>query len=375
MKKLLLTLSMVCLSLGAFAQSEFYPHSYLQLQGGAGLTVGEADFGKLISPAGALAVGYQFTPTFGLRANVSGPQGKGAATKTDIYTFNNLMGALDATFDLRNMFGGWKNRVFNPYIFAGLGASYAFNNKAPLDLLPSDNLYWEKSSVSFLGRAGLGIDFNVSDVIGIDIEAVGNAMNDRLNSKVGDAFDFQVNLLAGLKFKFGIAGKKAAVAAAAAEAAAAAAAAEAAAREAAARAAAEKAAAEKAAAEKAAAERAAAERAAAEARAKARSVNEDVYFIINKWDIRDSESAKIAHIVDIMNRYPEAVITVTGYADKSTGTAKRNMFLSQKRAEQVTEALIGAGISRSRITTDYRGDEVNPYPTPEENRVAVCIVR
>lgn len=375
MKKILLTLSMVCLSLGAFAQADFYPHWYLQIQGGAGETIGETDFAKLISPAGALAVGYQFTPTFSLRANVSGPQGKGAASKTDVYTFNNLMGALDFSFDIRNMFGGWKERVFNPYIFAGLGASYAFNNKAVEAKLPTENYYWDKNSVSYLGRVGLGIDFRVSDLIGIDIEAVGNGMNDKLNSKVGDVFDYQINLLAGLKFKFGVAQKKAAAAAAAAEAAAAKAAAEKAAAEAAARAAAERAAAERAAAERAAAEKAAAERAAAEARAKARALTENVYFVINKWDIRNSESSKIAHIVDIMNKYPEAVVTITGYADKATGTAKRNMFLSQKRAEQVTAKLIEAGISQSRITSEYRGDEVNPYPTPEENRVAVCIVK
>lgn len=36
----------------------FNPHWYLQLQGGMGYTVGETGFKDLISPAGALSVGY-----------------------------------------------------------------------------------------------------------------------------------------------------------------------------------------------------------------------------------------------------------------------------------------------------------------------------
>jgi len=376
MKKIFLTLSMICLSLGAFAQNEFYPAWFLQIQGGAGETIGETAATKLISPAGAIAVGYQFTPTFGLRANVSGPQGKGAVKSTETYKFGLAMAGIDATFDLRNMFGSYKERVFNPYIFAGLGAGFGFNNKAVQAELPTENYYWAKNMVTPLGRVGLGIDFRVSDLIGIDIEVAGNGMNDKLNSKVGDPLDFQINALAGLRFNFGVAQKKAAAAAAAAEAAAAKAAAEKAAAELAARQAAEKAAAEKAAAERAAAERAAAEKAAAEAaRAKARQATENVFFIIGKWDIRNSETSKIAHIVEIMNKYPEATVVITGYADKATGSAKRNMFLSQKRAEQVTAKLVEAGISQSRITSEFRGDEVNPFPTPAENRVAVCIVK
>ena len=31
------------------------------------------------------------------------------------------------------------------------------------------------------------------------------------------------------------------------------------------------------------------------------------------------------------------------------------------------------GIAADRITVDYKGDTVQPYNTPEENRVSVCI--
>jgi OOP family OmpA-OmpF porin len=46
----------------------FKKHAYLQLQGGAAYTLGEAKFEELISPAAALQLGYKFSPVFGMRA-------------------------------------------------------------------------------------------------------------------------------------------------------------------------------------------------------------------------------------------------------------------------------------------------------------------
>ncbi|MBR0110975.1 MAG: OmpA family protein, partial [Bacteroidales bacterium] len=207
---------MICLSLGAFAQDEFFPGWYLQLQGGAGHTVGETSFTKLISPEAALSLGYQFTPAFSLRGNVAGWQGKGATiTNTvDVYKFNYLQGALDAVFDLRNAFGGYKDRVFNPYFFIGAGANYAFNNGVDPAKLPVNNNYWADKSVSPVGRAGLGLDFKVSDGLSLGIEAVENVLNDNFNSKEGDVVDHQINALVGLKYQFGAAKRRAAEAAA-----------------------------------------------------------------------------------------------------------------------------------------------------------------
>ena len=43
---------------------EFRPHAYGQLMGGVAHTVGESAFTNLLSPAGAVNFGYQFTPVF-----------------------------------------------------------------------------------------------------------------------------------------------------------------------------------------------------------------------------------------------------------------------------------------------------------------------
>ena len=46
---------------------EFQKHWFLNLQGGAQYTLGEAKFKDLISPNVQLGLGYQFSPVFGLR--------------------------------------------------------------------------------------------------------------------------------------------------------------------------------------------------------------------------------------------------------------------------------------------------------------------
>ena len=67
-------------------------------------------------------------------------------------------------------------------------------------------------------------------------------------------------------------------------------------------------------------------------------------------------------------------MTVTGYADKETGSAERNMQLSKERAENVAAALIDAGIDPERITVLYKGSSETPFDSQEENRVAICVV-
>ena len=55
----------------------FNPHWFMQIQGGAAHTIGEAKFKDLISPAAVLNFGYQFNPVFALRFGASGWQAKG----------------------------------------------------------------------------------------------------------------------------------------------------------------------------------------------------------------------------------------------------------------------------------------------------------
>ena len=56
---------------------QFKKHAFLDIQGGAQYTLGEAKFGDLISPNVQLGLGYQFSPVFGMRLQANGWQSKG----------------------------------------------------------------------------------------------------------------------------------------------------------------------------------------------------------------------------------------------------------------------------------------------------------
>jgi len=404
MKKLVITVALALLGVCAFAQevAGCYPAWFYEIKGGAAYTAGETSFGKLISPTAEFDAGYQFTPTFSLRGGLSGWEAKGFLENTkNLYKWNFVQLNVDAMFDLLNLFARKKrsDRALNPYVLAGIGANLRFNNAEALShidefraIFPDKDYVWDGAKLSPCGRVGIGVGIRLSDAIALTLEVDENIYTDRFNSKPNNNkfdFDYRCAALAGVKFTFGAAKKKAAALAAAPLAAEA---------EAAARAAAEKAAAEKAAAEaaaKAAAARAAAQKVVEQqaetqvtaedvaeevavttaVRADARQSTNNIYFAIGKNDIRVTEAVKVAKIVELLKTYPEAVVSVSGYADKATGNPKINMEISARRAETVAKAIEDAGISKDRITVEYYGDTVQPYAVQTENRVSICVTK
>lgn len=190
----------------------FKPHAYLQLQGGAAHTIGEADFSDLISPAAALNFGYQFSPLFGMRLGASGWQGKGGIVvpKQD-YDFKFVQGNLDFVFDLATLFKGFNpERTLSPYIFAGGGYAYGFENGATDVTTGSYDLeyLWEDNKGFMGARAGLGLDFRLSSQVALNVEGNVTMLDDKFNSKNGESLDFQVNALVGLKINLGKTSRK-----------------------------------------------------------------------------------------------------------------------------------------------------------------------
>ena len=363
------------------ASLEFRPHWSIGIQGGVSHTRGEAGFGELLSPAAQLSFTYRFHHAMGVRFGLGGWQGKGAVLTPGEYNlYSYQFGQLNADYilDLASAFGGFRHdRVVNPYILAGIGAGYGFNNKeaaAYKDLL---EYYWDKRFLAPVGRAGLGIDFRLGECVSLGLEGNTNILTDKFNSKRADNVDWQFNVLAGLTFRFGknnrpsqayldrIAAEEAAAAAAAA---AAKAEAERLAAEKAAKEKAEREAAERAAAEKAAREAAA--RAAAERAAKAAENSDNVFFTINSSVIRKAEAEKIEKLAQWMKANPDFTVTLVGYADKETGTAKGNMKLSESRVNKVKDMLVKLGVEPARV--DFKGDTVQPFAENAKNRVVTC---
>ena len=388
LKSLTLILAVALGAQVAFAQQsksdpsvEFNPHWYGQIQGGAAYTIGETTFKNLISPAGALSLGYQFNPSLGVRLNAAGFQGKGAVVAPlEVYKFNYLQGAADLTLNLAQLFGYKHDRVFNPFVFIGGGAALGFRNGAnnvtktnPKEYFA---LHWTGKMITPVARVGLGADFRLSDAVALTLEVNDNILSDRFNSKKVGHPDFQFNALAGLKINFGKTTRPSAKYLAELAAAEAAAAAEKARLEAerAAKLAAEKAAAEKAAAEKAAADKLAAEKAAAEKlAAEMRQVN--TFFTINSYVISDEEAAKLIRYIDWLKANPDVNIAIAGHADKGTGTKRINQKLSEQRAAAVKAFLTERGIAESRIVSVVaNGDRIQPFAENDLNRVVISTI-
>ena len=371
---------------------EFRPHWSLKAQGGASYTMGEAKFGDLVSPTAQLMASYNFHHAMGVRFGFNGWEGKGTVVVTDeIYKFNFVQFSADYVLDLANIIGGFKHdRIWTPYVFAGIGGAYAFNNNQAGSYLPEYKTvlskYWSMTPL-FVVRAGLGTDFWVAKNLALGLELNTNIYGDKFNSKGADGKfnpDFQFNALFGVKYRFGgnTRPSKAYADKVAAEEAARLAA------EAAAKAEAERLAAEKAEAERIAREKAEAERLAAEAAAKAAAEkaaadraricaeqSTNIFFTIGSFTIRKSEEAKLQKLINFLNTNPDYRVELVGYADKGTGTPARNMYMSKVRAEVVKKKMLELGVPAERISASHVGDTVQPFAENDMNRVIICTVR
>ena len=97
----------------------------------------------------------------------------------------------------------------------------------------------------------------------------------------------------------------------------------------------------------------------------------NIFYTINKTDIiKPRQKEQIAKVVDYLARNPEAKITVSGYADRGTGTASINNYVSKKRAENVTEMLKTVyAIPADRIQTVWYGSRRQLFKQNDMNRL------
>ena len=343
----------------------FKKHAFLDLQGGAQYTLGEAKFGDLISPNVQLGLGYQFNPVFSMRLQVNGWQSKGGWNGfepqhtgnpyTADYKFKYVAPGVDFMFNLSNLFCGWNpNRVFNVTAFVGGGANIAWGNDEVNDIakaLKNLNDYnleylWDGTKVRPFGRAGIDLEFKVSKAVSIMIEGNANITTDKYNSKKADNPDWYFNALAGLRINLGKSHTKTEPV------------------------------------KEVPAPRPVEEYVKPEPKPapveekKVEEIRRDVFFVINSNKIRESEDAKIKEVVDYLNQYPEAKVVVTGYADAGTGNDRINDRISAKRAAAVVKALKEKyGIEESRITEDSKGARVQPFSENDKNRVSIMIAK
>ncbi|WP_304644714.1 OmpA family protein [uncultured Duncaniella sp.] len=351
----------------------FQPHWYVQGQVGMQETLGETSFGKLASFNAQVGVGYRFNPILGARLIFNGWTSKGSIEvdgKRSDWKWNYVAPTVNATVDLVNLIGGFNpERPVNAGIFAGIGANIAARNgeandvnnalKASvykdLDAAARPDVLrniWTGTKARFVGQFGVYADYNLTSNLKLGLELQANVLPDGYNSKKAGNTDWYFNGLVGVKYAFGTTftkqkRKKCCAATA-----------------------------EPKIIEKIVevpVEKIVVKEVIKEVPA---PLTRDVFFKISTIKITKDEMYKVAEVARYMKTNPDTKVTVTGYADKGTGSMKLNLRLSAQRAEAVANALIKEyGIASDRITVKSMGEvEDQPYPTPAQNRVAICIV-
>ena len=352
----------------------FNPHWYVQGQIGAQYTLGEVKFGDLLSPNIQLGVGRQFTPIWGARFSINAwqskgginiysddPSANGAKVGKEKYSWKYISPMIDGTLNLSNAICGYNpNRTVSVGLLAGIGLNVGFSNDDAVALAVqrkennwnngSENLdyAWDGTKVRFVGRVGANVDFRINDAWSLGIEANANVLSDNYNSKKAGNGDWYFNALVGVRYNIGktystrtitppapvekiverIVEKIVEVPAKTTD---------------------------------------------SQFMKKATSIRREVFFTIGKNVINAEGFKKIDEVAAYMKECPEATVTVTGYADRGTGSAKINDRIAARRADIVVAELVKRGVARDRIIKSSKGSRVQPFSDNDMNRVTICI--
>lgn len=347
----------------------FTPHWYAQAQIGGQYTLGEIGFGKLLSPNVQVGVGYNFNQVVGARLTLNTWQSKaGQNVAGNVYKWkwNYVAPMVDATFNLTNLFCEYNpDRLVEVGVFGGIGANIAWGNDEAADAkaailkseaatealkygaAPLENL-WDGTKTRFVARVGANVDFRVSDRVKLGVELSANTLSDKYNSKKAGNPDWYFNALVGVKVALGETHTTKVIPAPKPV--------------------------EKII-ERIIEKPAPAPAPKVESQAVEENFRRDIFFPIGNTNIAKSQTTKIAEIVKYMKENPDAKITLTGYADKGTGSAAFNDKIAARRAQTVYNTLAAKGVAKSRMIKESKGCRVQPFEENDMNRVTICIAK
>lgn len=347
----------------------FTPHWYAQAQIGGQYTLGEIGFGKLLSPNVQVGVGYNFNQVVGARLTLNTWQSKaGQNVAGNVYKWkwNYVAPMVDATFNLTNLFCEYNpDRLVEVGVFGGIGANIAWGNDEAADAkaailkseaatealkygaTPLENL-WDGTKTRFVARVGANVDFRVSDRVKLGVELSANTLSDKYNSKKAGNPDWYFNALVGVKVALGETHTTKVIPAPKPV--------------------------EKII-ERIIEKPAPAPAPKVESQAVEENFRRDIFFPIGNTNIAKSQTTKIAEIVKYMKENPDAKITLTGYADKGTGSAAFNDKIAARRAQTVYNTLAAKGVAKSRMIKESKGCRVQPFEENDMNRVTICIAK
>lgn len=345
----------------------FTPHWYAQAQVGGQYTLGEIGFGKLLSPNVQVGIGYNFNKVVGARFSLNTWQSKaGQNVAGNVYKWkwNYVAPMVDATFNLTNLFCEYNpDRLVEVGVFGGIGANIAWGNDEAADAqkailagagknlaevqAPLENL-WDGTKTRFVARVGANVDFRVSDRVKLGVELSANTLSDKYNSKKAGNPDWYFNALVGVKVALGETHTTKVIPAPKPV--------------------------EKII-ERIIEKPAPAPAPKVESKVVEENFRRDIFFPIGNTNIAKSQTTKIAEIVKYMKENPDAKITLTGYADKGTGSVRFNDKIAARRALTVYNTLAAKGVAKSRMIKQSKGCRVQPFEENDMNRVTICIAK
>ena len=286
----------------------------------------------------------------GARLHVNAWQSKSGFKDLDqYYKWKYVTPNVDLMLNLSNLFCQSNEHALNLILLGGVGLNYAWDNDELADLGVATQrvpLAWEDNRLSHNLRAGLRLETNMQKALGLSLEVAANSLDDRFNSKTNDQDDWQFTAMLGLNFRFGHKAHKAAAPVVPTR-------------------------------EvqdtiwvDVPVEVVDYEEVPVEGTAIAK-LDEVVFYNIRVSNNEDP-SVILKRVADFMNEVKDAQISVVGYADKGTGNARLNKMYAQRRAETFKKDLVEKyGCDAARITTDSKGDTVQPFDENDKNR---CVI-
>ena len=326
----------------------------------------QASFGDRIAPALDISVGKWFTPGIGVRVMYSGLKIKGA-TQTGVHStgdevpgkggtgywlekqkFGYYNFHVDAMFNLTNLIGGYKEkRVYNISAYGGVGVMHTSDTPKETGISAHFGLL---NSFRLCSALDLNLDLRGTFVDdGFDGETGGRFGEGMFTATIGLTYKFKqrgwdrsktvtrtvynTEELNALRDRLNRMGE-----------------------------------------ENARLQEALAHKQEPKTVVKTKASANFVTFTIGKSELSNEARVNLGMFAEVVKAGdPNAVYTITGYADAGTGSKKLNERLSKERAEAVYDCLVNEfGVDESQLKIDYKGGVDNMfYDDPRMSRAVI----
>lgn len=84
-------------------------------------------------------------------------------------------------------------------------------------------------------------------------------------------------------------------------------------------------------------------------------------FVIDRYELLDEHRVNLDFLAQVLVANPDIKYSVTGYADRGTGSVARNKVLADKRSQLIYDELVKRGVSPSQLVRIHNGGVDNIY--------------